>query len=120
MKYVTFDVSSRTSVSPWSEYGCAVTSSHSCSASLVVPVPTNWRDCCPLEPPPLCGCCTWLAKLSFSVSGLNCTGTGCEPGARSSSVESSSCSWAFSSLTGSGTGRLPQGEPLVRELQLLH
>jgi hypothetical protein len=46
----------------------------------VVPAPTNWRPGVPDDwSPPDC-CTSWLAKVTFSESGLNCTGTTLPPG----------------------------------------
>src|SRR5215510_13441527 len=130
MKKTTFCVSLRTSSTDSSPSGIgALTSNQSCKLSLVVPAPTNWRPAEPLfwspEPPPD-GVAIWLAKLSLSASGLNCTVTFCPLGFASHSLfdlSVSSCSTAFSNRTDSGiypqSLRLFQRQRFVSQLKLL-
>jgi hypothetical protein len=74
MKYATFFVSVRTSCSAVCPGGIgAVTSNQSCKLNLVVPGPTNCVAGFPFFVPELSGLLIWFAKLTFSVSGLNCT-----------------------------------------------
>src|SRR5262245_40567033 len=94
-------------------------SNHSWSESLVVPAPTNWRACGPRWSPAPLPWASWLANVTLSVSGLNCTRT--QRSWLIVCVKSllSSRSSARSSRAGSGTARPPQGQRLVGELQLL-
>src|SRR5206468_10461576 len=78
MKKATFFVSSRTSVAASPEGCTEVTSNQSCTLNLVVPLPTNCVALVPrvsVAPPVFVGGTTWFEKLTFSVSGLNCTVT---------------------------------------------
>src|SRR5262249_40731553 len=129
MKYAPFCVSLRTSVSCVCPSGNgAVTSNHSCKESLVVPAPTNCRAGAPRWSPAPEGVCSWLAKLTLRVSGLNCTLT-----LRSAliSLRNSASSWrssAFSSFIASGIGSparvsfvwLFQRQRLIGELQFFN
>src|SRR5829696_5240558 len=70
---MTFCVRRRTSST--GSFSIAVTSNHSCSASLVVPAPTNCRPAFPDAWSPPSGCLISLAKVTLSDSGFNCTST---------------------------------------------
>ncbi len=123
MKNATFFVSLRTSSTRGLPAGCGdPTSNHSVSASFVVPAPTNWRAAPPRWSPEPDGCTSWFAKVTFSVSGLNCTVHQVVVLISFSNVASSWRSSAFARLATSGTGasaRALELERLVGDLQLL-
>ena len=73
------------------------------SASLVRPGTTNCRAGVPFSSPAPFGCTSWLAKLTFSDSGLNCTVTAVLGSMSLWKSLSSWTSFAFSSFIASGT-----------------
>src|ERR1044072_9488205 len=119
MKYATFLVSLRTSCSSvWPGGIGAVTSNQSCKLSLVVPGPTNCFAGAPFFVRELSGLLIGLEKLTFNVSGLNCT-TAVLSGLISdlaSGDNSRSSAFARSAISHSSGLRLLQGQRFVCQL----
>src|SRR6185369_8668702 len=84
---------------------------------------TNWRAGVPRWSPPPSGWTSWLAKLTLSDSGLNCTLTTLPPDSSPLKSRLSSCNSARASFTaGSATGpclRRLHDHRFVGELQFL-